>query len=233
MKNVYTLGILAAALTFGSMAMAYPTFNAETGIVALPNALTAERSSVVGAADVLFDNEDTVKARILYGYTDRLEMGASLSVGIVDGVNVSTKYRITDGQGKFNMAAGGALTLANHDQTALDLYLVGTQAFSLGNASSNPLLGSFGLHFVNLNDDNTLRPFIGVQIPLGNYTQLAAEYQFKDGSIFIKPLTSVVLRQQLTPAWTGQVGVSNATGFGATGDTRLFVGAQYTFTAGN
>lgn len=233
MKYLYTLGIIAAVLTSGSIAMAYPTLNAETGIFALPNAYTADSGSTVGAVDLLLlDEEDTVKARMLYGYNDRFEMGAALSAGIVDGISVSAKYRLTDTPAKFNMAAGGSLTLANHDETAVDLYLVGTQSFVVNTESGKALLGTFGVHFVSANDDNTLRPFIGAQYPLGNKTELAAEYQVKDGNIFKKPLTSVVLRQQLSSEWTGQIGMSNATGFGATGDYRLFFGAQYLFTHG-
>jgi hypothetical protein len=209
--------------------MAYPTLNGETGIVALPNALTADSGSVVGAVDLLFNDEDTVKARVLYGLNKNAEVGASLSVGIVDGLSVSGKYRFTEAPAKFNIAGGASLTLANHDETAMDLYLVGTQTFTLNTETNKVLLGTFGVHFINANDDNTLQPFIGAQYPIGKNTQLAAEYQFKDGNIFKKPLTSVVFRHRFTPSWTGQIGLSNATGFGATGDSRLFVGAQYTF----
>jgi len=230
MKSFYTLGILAVALTFGSMARAYPTLNAETGIVVLPNALTAQNGSVVGAADMLFADENTFKARVLYGVDKNLEVGASLSTGITDGISISSKYRFTDPQSTFNLAAGGSLTLANHDQTAVDLYLVGTQAFSRGKTSVNPILGTFGVHFITENSDNTLRPFVGVQCPIGNNTQVAAEYQLKDGTFYQKPLTSVVLRHYFTTDWSAQIGVTNGTGFGSTTEVRPFVGVQYNFT---
>ncbi|MHB9106285.1 MAG: hypothetical protein ACYDCO_04450 [Armatimonadota bacterium] len=232
MKSLYTPVVIAALLTFGSVAMAYPTFNAETGIVALPNAYTADSGSFVGAADLLFNDENTVKVRVLYGLNEKAEIGASLSSGIVDRVSFSAKYRFTDDPARFNLASGGSLTLAENDETALDLYLVATQSFNLHTESGNRLLGTFGVHFVKVEDDDSLRPFIGVQYALGNWTEIAAEYQLKDGNLFEKPLASVVLRQQLTPALSGQIGLSNATGFGATGDVRLFVGAQYTFTQG-
>ena len=63
-----TLGIIAALLTFGSMAMAYPTLKAETGIVALPNAYIANSGSFVGTMGLLFTDENTVKVRALYGF---------------------------------------------------------------------------------------------------------------------------------------------------------------------
>jgi hypothetical protein len=228
MKSLFSLGIVAAVLTVGSIAMAYPTLNGETGIVALPNALTANAGSVVGAADVLFDYDNTLKARALFGMSDRTEFGASLSTGIVDGISASAKYRFTDDHARFNLAGGGSLTLANHSDTAVDLYIVGTQAVSVG-SESHPLLLSLGLHFFNLNSDNTLRPFIGAQLPLGHHTELGAEYQLKKGDLFKEPLTSVVLRHSFTRIWAAQVGISNATGFGSTADYRPFIGAQYTF----
>lgn len=232
MKCLGTLGIFIALLALGSIALAYPTFNAETGIVALPNAFTADSGSSVIAADLLFSDENTLKARVLFGLSDRSEMGVAFSSGLVDGISVSAKYRFTDAPAKFNLAGGGSITFANHDQTALDLYLVGTQAFNLHTKSNSALLGTFGVHFVNLKDDNTIRPFIGAQYPLGRHTQLAAEFQLKDGNLFKDPITSVVLRHQITSALTAQIGMSNATGFGATGDYRPFIGAQYTFNKG-
>ena len=213
--------------------MAYPTLNAETGIVSLPNAKTAQTGSIVGAADVLFSSQTTTgKAQVLYGLSDRAEVGASFSAGVVTGGSVSAKYRFTDDQTTFNLAAGGAFTVATGDDTAVDLYLVGTQAFNIGAASGRSLLGTFGVHFFSLNSDNTLRPFIAAQLPLGNRTQLEAEYQVKGGSLFADPLTSVAIRQKFNPSWSGQAGISNADGFGTSRSYRLFLGALYTFGAG-
>ena len=227
MKYLYTLGIIAAVLTFGSVAMAYPTLNAETGIVALPNALTADNGSIVGAADLLFADENTLKARMLLGLTDRSEVGVSLSTGAVDGISISGKYRFTDGPASFNLAGGGSITLANHDSTVLDLYLVATQSFSVNPQSGKAMLGTFGVHFVNVRGDNTLRPFIGAQFPLGTQTELAAELQFNSGD----PIASAVIRHQLSTSITGQIGITNATGFGDTRSGRVFIGAQYAFAS--
>jgi len=239
MKCLFTLGIIATMLTFGGVAMAYPTFNGETGMVAMPNALTADNGSFIGAADLLFsNNQNSLKARALYGLSDRSEVGASLASGIVDGVGITAKYRLTDDPGRFTLAGGGSLTLADQDKTALDLYLVGTQAFTVRTDSDNPLLCTFGIHFVDLDNDNTLRPFFGAQLPLSDATRLIAEYQPKGGNIFKDPLTSVVLRHQFTSTWTCQAGLTNATGYGGTlGGTsgtilRPFVGAQFDFTQG-
>ena len=236
MKSLYTVGILAAAITFGSVAMAYPTFNGETGIVALPNALTTMSGSYVGAADLLFANDNTVKVRAIYGLNEQSEVGASVSLGEANGFSLGGKYRLTDPQSAFNMAVGGSFTLTNNDSSQtnndtslLDMYLVGTQAFAFGPDMNRALLGTLGVHFIKTSDDNTIRPFIGAQLPLGNHTQLAAEYQVSDGNLFVKPLTSVVVRHRLNPQWTGQVGWTNATGFGATRDYRLFIGTQYNF----
>jgi len=230
MKNLYTLGIIAGMLAMGSMAMAYPTLNGETGIVALPNALTAGNGSFVGAADLLFTNDNSLKVRALYGLSSQAEIGASLSSGDDNGISISAKYRFTSGPSRFNLAAGGALTAANHQDTAIDLYLVGTEAFPLGGQSSRPLLGTFGVHFVNIGSDNTLRPFIGAQYPIGPRSELGAEFQLRDGNFFHSPLTSVVLRHKFTSAWAGQVGVTNATGYGTTSGYHPFLGAQFTFT---
>ncbi len=233
MKRISTLGFLAAMLTIGSVAMAYPTLNAETGIVALPNALTADSGTLVGAADLLFASENTLKLRALYGVNPHAELGASLSTGIVDGLSVSGKYRFTDGNSRFNLAGGASLTLANHSETAIDLYLVGTQAVTIDSASSKPLLVTFGVHFLSANgddgNDHTLRPFIGAQYPLGRHTELGAEYQLAKSDFFKDPLTSVVLRHAFSNTWAAQVGISNATGFQSTRDYRPFIGAQYTF----
>jgi len=236
MKSLYTLGILAAAITFGSVAMAYPTLNGETGIVALPNALTTFTGSYVAAADLLLSDDTTVKVRAIYGLNEQSEVGASVSLGEANGFSLSGKYRLTDPQSAFNLALGGSFTLTNNnnsqtnnDTSILDMYLVGTQAFAFGPDSHRAFLGTFGAHFVKTSDDNTIRPFIGAQLPLGDHTQLGAEYQVSGGNLFVKPLTSVVLRHRMNPQWSGQVGWSNATGFGATRDYRLFLGTQYNF----
>jgi len=213
------------------MAMAYPTFNAETGIVALPNALTAKDGSLAIAADVMFTDTNTVKARVIYGLNNRIEVGASLTAGNTNGGSISAKYRITDDVSRFNFAAGASLTFDNHTDNVLDAYLAATQAFATVTDARHPILGTLGVHLINVNSDNTLRPFVGVQIPMGNRTQLGAEYQLKGGDLFTDPLTSVVLRHNFDQAWTGQVGATNAIG-GGSGDThtyRLFIGAQYTF----
>jgi hypothetical protein len=159
-------------------------------------------------------------------------LGASLSAGRENGISVSGKYRFTDAPATFNLAFGGSATLADHSDSAVDLYLVGTQAFPLNAKTNSALLGTVGVHFINEDSDNTLRPFIGAEYPLGHHTQLAGEYQLRDGNAFKSPLTSVVIRHRLTPVLIGQVGITNSDSFETTRGYHPFIGAQYTFTKG-
>lgn len=227
--KLYSLGISALLLALGSFAMAYPTLNAHTGLITLPNAYTADSGIYTVAADMMFAGEDTLKARVLYGLSERAEIGASFSTGVTEGVSISGKYQLTDPYSEFNLAGGGSVILADNSDTLLDLFLVASRSFAVGSESGKKLLGTFGVHFINFHDDNTLRPFIGAQYPLGENTEIAAEYQFSKGNIFASPLASVVLRHGITPSLTGQVGFSNASGYGSTNESRLFIGAAYTF----
>ena len=177
----------------------------------------------------MFDSKNTFKAQAIFGVSNRAELGAALSTGYSDGLNVSGKYRFTDAHANFNLAAGAAVTLANHNQTGVDVYLVGTEGITLTNEERKLLL-SFGVHFISFESDNTMRPFIGAQLPLGSHTEVGAEYQIADGDLFKAPLTSVELRHRFSRIWAAQVGYSNATGFGSTHSYRPFIGAQYTFT---
>lgn len=76
------------SLNFGAVKVHAAHFGARD-IVALPNAYTADSGSVVGAANLLFNDENILKARVLYGVNEHVELGASLSVGVVDGITAS------------------------------------------------------------------------------------------------------------------------------------------------
>ena len=186
--------------------------------------------------DLLAADTSTVKIRALYGFSDRIEFGASLSAGDTDGGSVTAKYRVTDGQSNFDLAVGGSLTFAEKSRgtNVADVYLMGTQAFTSTIESRNPILGTVGVHFIEQSSVNTIQPFIGAEIPLENYSQLVAEYQFKDTRLFHSPLSSAALRRhQFTPAWSGQLGLTNATGYyNSTHKYHIFVGTQFAFNFG-
>ena len=81
MKILRFLFCATAGVALATAASAYPNFNATTGIIAVPTAFTVGSGAFIGAADVLFADDLTLNARAIYGVTDRLELGASLTAG--------------------------------------------------------------------------------------------------------------------------------------------------------
>jgi len=105
MKGTYLPGILAVLLTLGSIGMAYPIFNTTSGIIVQPNAHTLDIGSFVFTADLLAHERHSVKARLLYGYYERVEAGASFAPNIMDKTSIAeichfvhslTNYQLTN-----------------------------------------------------------------------------------------------------------------------------------------
>ena len=96
MQRCYTLWIIAVLLTFGSVAMAYPSLNAETGNVARINPAIAGSDHW----NLIIANENTVIIRALYGSNEQPAPPTS-----------SVAERISSPL-KFNLAGGGSLSLA-------------------------------------------------------------------------------------------------------------------------
>lgn len=105
MKCLYTTGIIAALLIFGSVAMAYPTLRDGTGIVALPHANTPSSAGFFGAADLLLAQENTVNVRVLYGINKR-----------------SMRDTSPFSPFKFNFAGGKSLALAVNFKRSAKIY---------------------------------------------------------------------------------------------------------------
>ena len=105
MKCTYLPGILAVVLTFGSIGMAYPTFDTKTGIIGQPHTYTVVSSSVVVSADWFSHAGKSVKTRLLYGAYETVESAALLSPGKVDKTSIGaigrfihnlTNYKLTN-----------------------------------------------------------------------------------------------------------------------------------------
>ena len=96
MQRLQALWIIAALLTFGSVALAYPSLNAEVGIV-------ARIHPVIASGDrwnLLIANENAVIIRTLYGSN---EQSIPPTSSVVERISHPLKL---------NLAGGGSLSLA-------------------------------------------------------------------------------------------------------------------------
>ncbi len=224
MTSVRALGV-AAALLLAAAAFAYPNLNAATGIMAVPTAYVTAPGSFSAAADVLFLDSTTVALRGLVGITPRLEAGGLATFGEDTGIGISAKYQVPGSLGSFAVAFGGTFTAANHDHNGSQFYLVGSRPFSTGAAAH--LVGTIGLSFTDQTNSSVVRPFLGAQLGFPGNTELAAEFVSEAGNVFNNSVLSLVLRRQISPTFSGEIGFTNSTGFSGTNDHGLFLGIAW------
>ena len=126
-------------------------------------------------------------------------------------------------------------------------YLVATKDFAqmkgeMSEGARPRMLGSLGLLYLKVNasasaygvsvseDESLTRPFVGFEFVQPPATSLGLEYRWSDDKLDSKAVFSAVLRQQLSPEVTAEIGTTNADPLGlGLDDQNIFVRVGYSF----
>ena len=211
--------LLAGAIA----AIAYPNFNATTGLVGVPNANIVAPGAIDGAADLVFFDDTFVNVRGVIGLSPRLEGGIGGVIGHDSGVLLNLKYQFASRPAGFTTAFGTSFVSASDSGSGWQAYLVGTQQLAPGG-----IYGTLGVSFTNLDHASAIRPFVGAQWVLGGGTEVGGEFELESGSLG-RSVSSLYLRHLFTPRLSGQIGFTNANGFVGNRNHDLFVGASLAF----
>ena len=233
MKKVLTLGLAVALVAAAGAAMAYPSLLGPTGGTNLPTAKVVKQGTLAVAYDY-FANDMTVAGldmdatsafRLLYGVTDKAELGITYNtqeVSLVgggpstdfDNWGLNDKYNFAAEDADFEPAAGVVYQDYNDaDFSVTQLYLVGSKLFRAGEGGTS-FRGSLGVNWTKVNfsgagDTDAFRPYINLDFGFSNGLTLTGELQLKDSDIDDDPLTSLVLRYPFSKGLAAQLGISN------------------------
>jgi hypothetical protein len=227
MRTLIRLGLVAGVLVATTAVRAYPNFNATQGILAVPTAEIAPMGTLGGAADVLFQDDTTLNARVVLGLTPTVEAGAGLIIGEDTAFGLTGKLVLPITPGGFTWGLGASLIAADNDD-GFQLFFTGTRPFGSVGIAGAQLLGTLGVSFTDIEDVSAIRPFLGAQLRLGAGTELASEFIFEAGD-FDESIFSILLRQRFSERVSGQLGLTNALGFTGREDSDFFLGLGYAF----
>jgi|GEM_PF-1071664 len=222
------MGSIMRALTAMSLlglttiALAYPNFNATTGIIGVPNGLIQEQGALFGAADVVFLDNSLVNVRAVYGLTENLEVGAVLNLGDNTAFGVSGKYRLPVSPTAGMWALGLSFADTDEGGSGFQAFIAASRTLT-GDTTDMNLLGTLGATFTDFEDTSGFRPFIGAQLMLPNDFEIGAEIELESGDLG-DSIISVVLRKQFSSTIGGEIGLTNASAFFGGPDHDFFLG---------
>jgi len=220
------LRVLSAAALLGltSIALAYPNFNATTGIVGVPNGLIQAEGAFFGAADIVFLDDTLVNARAVYGLTDNLEVGAVLNLGNNTAFGVSGKYRLPVSPSAGSWALGLSFADTDEGGSGFQAFIAASRSLT-GNMTDMNVLGTLGATFTDFDEASGFRPFVGAQLMLPNDFEIGGEFEIESDD-FGDSIISVVLRKQFSPTMGAEIGLTNASAFFGGPDTDFFLGVN-------
>lgn len=228
MRRVQLCGLLLGLLALGSLAQAYPNVLATSGIVGVPTTQTVPRGVLVGAADVFFFDDASTAFRAVYGLGENFEVGAVLTAGEDETLGATIKYAFPAGVSGVRWALGASLLTADERDDGTQFFFLGSIPLTITPNQTFSFSGTAGVNLTDVGDDSALRPFVGAQMFLGA-TEIAAEFEFEADDLGSDAVFSILARRNLGAGFSGQIGFSNAFGFGASGDNAIFLGASYNF----
>lgn len=226
MRTLYSLTITMAFVFMGITAHAYPNLNATTGLLAVPTAGVVGAGDFVGAADVVFHNNSTVNGRVIYGLTDRLEVGVGVIAGEDTAIGVNAKFALPAQIAGFNPAIGITGISGDTIGDGTQVYLVGTRVLTASDIHTGRVIGTIGINFTDIDTASAFRPFVGAQLRVGARTEIDGEFILKTGD-FNHPVHSIFIRHAMNDAWSMQTGFTNAVGFTGSSDNNFFLGTAY------
>ncbi|MHB0938150.1 MAG: hypothetical protein ACYDCO_03950 [Armatimonadota bacterium] len=242
MKKLLILGMIA---TLACSAFAYPTLAGPTGLVTVPDAAVASTGQFLVAADYYnTDPDSTIPVRFVYGVGENFEVGALYAIqSDASAWGVNAKYRLPFALGPAGLAVGAQyFTSDDLEETAMQLYAVGTLALMEATDTTPAFNGSLGVNWTSDEvdvpligyDEDAIRIFAGVEAVFANNLRIVAEYQTENEDFELDSTWSVAARYPFTNALTAQIGMTNTFGpiplFGID-DRNLFAGVSYAFGA--
>ncbi|MHB9131207.1 MAG: hypothetical protein ACYDBB_08980 [Armatimonadota bacterium] len=228
MRTLYSWFIAVACVMMGIQAQAYPNLNATTGLLAIPTASVVEYGDFIGAADMLFHDDTTINGRVIFGLTDRLEIGAGVIAGEDTAIGINAKYALPGNVAGFTPAIGLTVITGDAVDDGTQVYFVGTRAFTAKQQGAGSVIGTVGINFTNIDTASAFRPFAGAQFRIGNRTEIAGEYVLATGD-FSRSIHSLFIRHSMNDRWSAQAGYTNAFGFTGSTDNNLFLGTAYSW----
>ncbi len=217
-----------AMVMTGIQLQAFPNLNATTGLLAVPTAGVVPEGNFVGAADVVLGHNTTFNGRMIYGLTDRLEIGGGVIADDNTAVTLDAKLALPGTLAGFAPAIGIGYINGQAMDSGTQLYFVGTRAFTAKQQGAGSLLGTVGLNFTDLDSASAFRPFVGGQLGLGARTELDGEYVFATGD-FRHAIHSLFIRHSVSNRMSVQAGVTNAYGFTGSAHNNVFIGAAFSW----
>jgi hypothetical protein len=212
----------AALLGLTTIALAYPNFNATTGIIGVPNGIIQENGTFIGAADIVFIEDTLINARVVYGLTDNLEVGAVLNLGDDFAFGLSGKYRLPVTPTAGAWAIGLSFADTDEGGSGFQAFIVASRSLT-GDMTNLDLLGTLGATFTDFEGTSGFRPFVGAQLMLPNDFEIGGEFELEMGD-FTESIISIVVRRQFSPTIGAEIGFTNASAFFGTSDHDLFLG---------
>ena len=226
MRTLSLLPITMAFVCMGITAHAYPNFNATTGLLAVPTAGVVGAGEFVGAADVIFHDDSTVNGRVIYGLTNRLEIGAGFIAGEDTAIGINAKLALPGSIAGFNPAIGITCISGDAIGDGTQVYLVGTRVLTASDIHTGRVIGTIGINFTDIDTASAFRPFVGAQLRVGARTEIDGEFVLKT-SDFSHPVHSIFIRHAMNDTWSMQTGFTNAVGFTGSSDNNFFLGTAY------
>ena len=163
MRRFPRILLAAAVLGLATAGLAYPNFNASTGIIGVPNALIQANGAFFGAADVIFFDDTTLNARAVLGLTNNLEVGAVLNLGENTAFGVSAKYRLPVVPTAGAWAVGVSFADTGDGGSGVQGFVVASRTLT-GGMTNLDLLGTLGATFTDFENASGFRPFVGAQL---------------------------------------------------------------------
>jgi len=251
MKQLLTLGMVAALLAFACAAHAYPNLSGSTGYIQAPTASVIAPGSFgiaadyVGSKDDNNNQKDSYPIRLQYGVMNALEVGFGYDGNAFDGKslwNINAKYKLPYEFSGIQTAVGASYgqtpTLPDwggKELKATQLYVAGTDKFNVG----IPLGVTLGVNWTqlqNVNKNSGWRIQLGADAEVYKNTWILADLQSiaKMGDMTghmtgQKNLWSLGARYAFTQDLSAEAGVTNGMYIGETKKANFFVGVDYVF----
>lgn len=247
-RMICALGFLAC-VGLGARAGSLPTVNGYSGLMSLPNAATIPSGVGYAAADVSLlrnsatDRQGVAPMRVAYGVAPHMEIGAGYAMhqlisGETNPWTISAKANLPEMNLRFigeTTPSLGAL-YTSCDTTGLratQLFWTNDIVTDLGwGCSVTKTLGMNWTSFAQAaggRSGSALRGFAGVEVVILGPLSIAAEYQTAAGGLDRKPLSSAIVRYNITSNRALQFGYSNADGITGAKDHYLFAGMTIHF----
>jgi len=232
MKNLFQITLALTVIMSASLARGAATLAGPSGLSAIPTAAVTPAGQLQVSADWYNTNEswmnDTIPFEVLYGVYPNVEVGVNGLMTKVTGqdansLGLNAKYRLPVMFGGADWAVGGIAAVTQqgadsaytNDARIGELYVVATRPIIPTLPTGIGLHGTLGVNWNKFDagavSGDGFRGLAGLELQLPMQTCLSLEYQTARPQVGDdKPLSSLLVRHAITPAFGVQVGYTNA-----------------------